>query len=301
MTRRHILQLAAAALAHGDESTKIAITMDDVNWKAIPDAHRERANDSILSALRDCGDLKAVLFVCGANVDNDAGRRILQSWNEAGHMLANHTYSHRLYSSTSFEDFSADVLRCEQLIGGYSQFHKFLRFPALKEGDTAEKRDRMREFVSDHGYRNGHVTIDASDWYYDSRLRQKLGQEPGFDIQHYRRPYLGHLWDRAAYYDNLSQKVLGRSAAHTLLIHYNLLNAVFLKDVLTMFRERGWKWIDAKEAFADPVFQRAPQTLPAGESLIWALAKETGRFDRQLRYPGEDEEYEKPRLDEQGL
>ena len=301
MTRRQILQLTAAALVQGGEGPRVAITMDDVNWKAIPDAYKERADDAILSALKDCGNLKAALFVCGANVDNESGRRILRSWNEAGHLLGNHTYSHRLYSSTSFDEFSADVLRGESLIGGYSRFEKFLRFPSLKEGDTAAKRDRMRAFLAEHHYRNGHVTIDASDWYYDLRLRQKLGQEAGFDIQRYRDPYLNHIWNRAAYYDGLSQKVLGRSVAHTLLIHYNLLNALFLKDVFAMFRDRGWKLIDAREAFADPVFERAPRTVPAGESLIWALAKETGRFDQRLRYPGEDEAYEKPKLDEQGL
>ena len=48
-------------------------------------------------------------------------------------------------------------------------------------------------------------------------------------------------------------------------------------------------------------FSSAAKTVPAGESLIWALAKETGRFNEQLRYPGEDEEYEKPKLDELGL
>ena len=301
MTRRQILQLTAVALARGEEAPKIAVTMDDVNWRAIPGAFQERANDSILGALQDCGELKSALFVCGANVDNETGRKILQTWNDAGHLLGNHTYSHRLYDSMSFEDFSADLLRCEPLITGYSRFQKCFRYPALKEGDTAAKRDRMRAFLADHGYRNGHVTIDASDWYYDLRLREKLKQDPRFDVQRYRDPYLAHLWERATYYDNLSRSALGRSVPHTLLIHYNLLNALFLKDVLAMFRERGWKWINAHDAFADPVFQRAPKTVPAGESLIWALAKETGRFDHQLRYPGEDDTYEKPKLDELGL
>jgi len=301
MTRRQVLQLAAAALARAGEAPRLAVTMDDVNWKAIPDDYKDRADDSILAALKDCGDLKAALFVCGANVDNQGGRQILQAWNHAGHLLGNHTYSHRLYDSVSFEDFSADALRCEPLLAGHSQFRKFLRFPALKEGDTAAKRDRMRAFLADRGYRNGHVTIDASDWYYDLRLRQKLQQQPRFDVERYRDPYLAHLWDRAAYYENLATSVLGRSIPHTLLIHYNLLNALFLRDVLAMFRERGWKWIDASEAFRHPVFLSAPKTVPAGESLVWALAKETGRFDGELRYPGEDDTYEKPKLDGLGL
>ncbi len=40
------------------------------------------------------------------------------------------------------------------------------------------------------------------------------------------------------------------------------------------------------------------RTLPAGESLLWALAKETGKFENELRYPGEDDVYENPKMDE---
>jgi hypothetical protein len=85
--------------------------------------------------------------------------------------------------------------------------------------------------------------------------------------------------------------------SHTLLIHYNLLNSLFLGDVLGMFRSKGWGVIEAEEAFSDTVFQRQPDTAPAGESLIWALAKETGKFEGRLRYPGENDTYEKPALD----
>ncbi len=91
--------------------------------------------------------------------------------------------------------------------------------------------------------------------------------------------------------------MLGHSVPHTLLIHYSLLNSLFLGDLLSMFRSKGWGVIDAEEAFSDPVFTRQPDTVPAGESLIWALAKETGRFEDRLRYPGEDDVYEKPLLD----
>ena len=55
--------------------------------------------------------------------------------------------------------------------------------------------------------------------------------------------------------------------------------------------------IDAEEAFSDEVFTRQPDTVPAGQSLLWALAKESGKFEARLRYPGEDDVYEKPVLD----
>jgi hypothetical protein len=76
---------------------------------------------------------------------------------------------------------------------------------------------------------------------------------------------------------------------------------LFLGDVLDNFRRRGWQTIDAEEAYRDPVFRLAPKTVPAGESLLWALAKETGKFNDVLRYPGEDDVYEKPKLDRLGL
>jgi hypothetical protein len=150
-------------------------------------------------------------------------------------------------------------------------------------------------------YRNGAVTIDASDWYYDQRLNSRLKAQRDFDVTLCRQPYLDHIWDRAQYYDQLSRDVLGRSVPHTLLIHYNLPNSLFLGNLVAMFYLQGWSVIDAEEAFSDKVFTRQPDTAPAGQSLIWALAKETGKFEGRLRYPGEDDVYEKPVLDRLGL
>lgn len=84
---------------------------------------------------------------------------------------------------------------------------------------------------------------------------------------------------------------------HTVLLHHNPLNALFLGDLITMFRKKGWKPVDAEYAYKDEVYDRLPKILPAGESLIWALAKESGKFENELRYPGEDDVYENPRMD----
>ena len=54
-------------------------------------------------------------------------------------------------------------------------------------------------------------------------------------------------------------------------------------------------------AFAAPFYGSEPKIAPAGQSLIWALAKERGGFDGELHYPEEDEDYEKLPMDQQGL
>ena len=286
LSRRELLSLFAAP-AFAKSAPSVAITLDDVAWQGV-------AEERLFTAL---GRHQAALFVAGRNVDSADGRRLLSRWNAAGHLLCNHTYSHQTLDRVGAETFQNDILRNEAVLRPHSNFTKLFRFPALKEGATASARDQLRAFLKQHDYRNGAVTIDASDWYFDQRLRERLRADPKFDTARYREPYLAHLWDRAQYYDGLAQILLGRSAAHTLLLHYNQINALFLGDAIAMFLARGWNVIDATQAFSDPVFQREPNNVPAGESLLWALAKESGRFEGKLRYPGEDSVYEKPALD----
>lgn len=311
MNRRSFLEQAlmlgtGAALGQADrlavqeEAPRIAFTFDDFSIFDTPTLSGSARNRGILDALRS-HDLKAAVFPIGRNVENADAMRLLESWDTAGHVVGNHTYTHRRYSGTSFAEFTEDVLRCERVLSHLSEFRKWLRFPVLDEGNTAEHRDRIRAFMVEHGYRNGHVTIDASDWYIDGRLRRRLEQQPDADTMPYRQFYLDHIWERAQFYDGLSRQVIGRSVRHTVLLHHNVLNGLFLADLIEMFKSKDWTPIDAQDAYEDGVFRATPVVLPAGQSLLWSLARETGRFDDVLRYPGEDGTYEAPKMDARGL
>lgn len=294
---------AGSSLVVTKDQPAVAITMDDFQWNKSVKLNPEERNRAILDALHSHGDLKAALFVACRYLDSDKGVALLREWDRAGHLIGNHSFSHKFLNSdkVTAEVFEADILKCEALIKDLPHFQKLFRFPYLKEGETAAKRDAVRTFLKENGYRTGHVTIDASDWAIDDRLTARLSKDPLADTKPYRDFYLGHMWQRALYYDDLARKVLGRSVQHTILVHFNLLNALFLGDLLDMFTSKGWKLIDAAQAFNDPVFSATPKTVPAGESIIWALAKETGKFEKLLRYPGEDSEYEKAAMDKLGL
>jgi len=282
---------------------EIAITIDDFNWNKSVKLDPDQRNQALLAALRSHGNLKAALFVTCRFADNDKGRQLLKDWDRAGHLIGNHSYSHKYLNSSKVtaEVFNADIEKCGELIKSFPQFQKSFRFPYLKEGESAAKRDAVRNFLKEKGYRIGHVTIDASDWAIEDRLSARLAKDPAADVRPYRDFYLSHMWERSLYYDDLARKVLGRPVKHTILMHYNLLNALFLGDLLEMFRSKDWKLIDAADAFKDPVFAATPNIVPAGESIIWALAKETGKFDKLLRYPGEDSVYENATMDKLGL
>ncbi len=262
----------------------------------------EEANARILKAI-SAKNVRAALFVCGMRVDEADGSRLLSAWDQAGHLICNHSYSHRFYNNekTSYADFAVDFLKNEKIIAPYHNRTALFRYPFLKEGDTVEKRDRFRALLKERGYRVGHVSIDASDWYVSQRYVDRLSKDPKVPVGPYRDYLVAHLLDRAAFYRQLALDVLGRDIRHTLLVHFNALNALVLPVILDAFETAGWQWIDASLAFEDPVCRKQPQTLPAGESLVWALARETGRFEERLRYPGEDEVYERPKLDALGL
>jgi peptidoglycan/xylan/chitin deacetylase (PgdA/CDA1 family) len=283
-------------------AAQFSITMDDFYWTNAVKLTAAERNQSILDTLQ-ANSIKAGLFVIGRNIDSDEGKQLLSSWDKAGHLIGNHTYSHRNYNAPEAKvtEYQQDILRAETLLKEFPRFKKYFRFPMLKEGDTAVKRDAMRAFFAKHGYRNGYVTIDNSDWAIDQRLTARLKKDPNADVKPYRDFYLEHMWARSEYYDQLARRVTGRPVKHTVLVHFNLLNGLFLGDLMSMYKAKGWRPIDAEEAFTDPVFASKPKVLPAGESIVWSLAKEKGTIARSLRYPAEDGEYENARMDKLGL
>jgi peptidoglycan/xylan/chitin deacetylase (PgdA/CDA1 family) len=280
---------------------QLALTLDDPTLSLGSVLKWQEANNRILKAISE-KDVRAALFVCGMRVDDAEGAKLLSTWDQAGHLICNHSYSHKFYGErTSYADFAVDFLKNEKVIAPYRGRTALFRYPFLKEGDTADKRDRFRALLKERGYRVGHVTIDVSDWYVSQRFMDRLGKQANAPIAPYRDYLIAHLLDRAAFYRQLAFDVLGRDIRHALLMHFNPLNAFVLPDVMNAFEAAGWQWIDASLAFEDPVFRSQPKTLPAGESLVWALAKETGEFEKRLRYPGEDDVYEKPKMDALGL
>ncbi len=280
----------------------ISFTVDDPVVSPSPLFSAREQNQKILEAFDKHG-ITGALFVCGMRVDNAEGKALLAQWDARNHQIANHSYSHHYLPSKkmSLETYRDDFLKVEPLLSRLKNFSKIYRFPYLKEGDTLEKRDGMRAALVKNGYEQGYVTIDASDWYIDERLIEKLKTNKNVNLTPYRDYYLAHMWDRANYYNALSKKVFGREVKHTLLLHHNLLNALFLDDLMAMFKEKGWRIISSREAFTDPVFKMQPAILPAGESIIWAAAKANPAHAEGLRYPAEDGRYEKDAMDALGL
>jgi len=266
--------LAAASAAHAQS---VAITIDDgPNAGNTPRMSAQERNQSILDALAKHRVQAALFVTSGFGANTPQGLPLLQAWSKAGHAIGNHTVTHPDLEKVTLAEYQRQVMECDRLIGTHPGYQKWLRFTYLREGNTPEKIDGMRSFLRDHGYRNAHVSLDTSDWRLNEKLEQVLKKDPNADIGAIRTAYLAHVKQRALAYRELSQQLQGRDISQVLLLHHNLLNALWLDDVLAQFKEMGWKIITPAEAFADPVYKLEPVRKAAGQSLLLSLGRTLG-------------------------
>lgn len=278
----------------------ISLTFDDGSVDDMPGYALERWNAMLLEHLRQ-HRVRAILFSTGNNKLGERGQYVLSSWSDAGHRIGNHTMTHPNCSRLELAAFERELLANDSIVRAFTGFIPLFRFPYLKEGNTRERIDSMRQCLSRYGYRNGAVTVDASDWYINSRLVHRLKENPAADVSRFRAYYVEHLYNRAVFYESLAYDLTGRHICHNLLLHHNLAAALFAGDVIQYFKDKGWNVIDADKAYEDTVYNTTTSVVPAGESLIWSMARQSGRFEHVLRYPAEDSRYEKAAMDSLGL
>ena len=59
-----------------------------------------------------------------------------------------------------------------------------------------------------------------------------LTKHPDADLTPFRSTYLAHLRQRAETYRDLSRRLFGRDIPQVMLLHHNLINALFLDDAI---------------------------------------------------------------------
>lgn len=266
----------------------VAFTFDDgPSLAESPRLSPQQRNAAMLAALAK-HNVKAALFVTAGNGANQAeGLALARAWGQAGHALGNHSMSHPDLNNVgvSLAQYQQEILDCDNIISTLPGYQKWFRYTFLREGNTAEKRDGMRAFLQQQGYRNAYVSLDTSDWRLNEKLVEVLNKNSAADITPIKQAYLAHVKQRALAYRALSQQLQGRDIAQVMLMHHNLINALWLDDVIAMFKEMGWAITTPAVAFADPVYQLMPERAAPGQSLLLSMARSLGlgKFDGWTR------------------
>jgi len=260
-------------------SQSVAFTFDDgPQLKATPRLSPQARNAALLAALEK-HHVKAALFVTlGNGADRPEGLALAKAWGEAGHAIGNHTVTHPDLNAktTTLQQYQDEILACDATIRTLPGYKPWFRFTFLREGDTPEKRDGMKTFLKTKGVRNASVTLDTSDWRLDSALVRVLTEHPDADLTPLRTTYLAHLRQRAEAYRDLSRKLFGRDIPQVMLLHHNLINALFLDDAIQLFKGMGWTVLDPETAYLDFVYSLDPQRPSPGQSLLISAARSLG-------------------------
>lgn len=277
-----VVILSLCALAARAQS--VAFTFDDgPNLAATPRLSAAQRNAALLAALAK-HKVKAALFVtAGFGATKPEGYALARAWGEAGHAIGNHTMTHPDLNSAkvTLAQYQQEVRECDAIIQTLPGYRKWLRFTFLREGNTPEKRDGMRSFLAEQGYRNAYVSLDTSDWRLDEKLNEVLTHHPQADLAPIKRAYLDHMRQRALAYRALSHKLQGRDIAQILLLHHNLVNALWLDEAIAQFKDMGWTIVTPEQALRDPVYALNPERAAPGQSLLLSMARSLGlwQFD----------------------
>ncbi|WP_088835141.1 polysaccharide deacetylase family protein [Paenibacillus tyrfis] len=135
-------------------SGQVALTFDDA-----PDT---TFTPQVLDVLKKY-QVRATFFLVGAQAEKhpEMVKRIVRE----GHVIGNHSYSHKLFTKLSDDLFQSQVLQTQQTLKrliGYS--------PRLLRPPYGEISESQLLWASEHGYRIVNWNVDSLDW-------KQLGQE----------------------------------------------------------------------------------------------------------------------------
>lgn len=296
------LTMLAASVAANEEPKRIAITFDDAPRPAGASMPLATRTEMLIDALSR-SDTVATFFATTSNLENrrQEGHERLSRYAEAGHLIANHSHTHRSANRIPAQAFLADLAKANDVLSQFPNYRPLFRFPFLHEGRTIEKRDAIRAGLNDIGLANGYVTIDNYDWYLQHLFSEAVRQNRTIDLDAWRQTYLDVLMAAIDFYDDLAVSTLNRSPVHVLLLHENDLAALFIDDLIAALEHQGWKIVSTDEAYADPIAQVVPDTLVLGQGRVAAIAASDGAPFVDLIHPWENEAVLRALLVQRGL
>jgi len=269
---------------------EIAFTIDDAPRSAGGLYTGEERTRVLIKNLKKAKVEDVWFFVNTKRIDENTKKRLL-AYTEAGFHLANHSHSHYWPYKVDLKTYLDDIGSAERILRGFPNVVKFYRYPFLNEGRTREKRDAIRHYLKERGYRNGYVTVDNYEWYMDSLLQQAIQEKRKVDWSRLKAVYLETMFEVIEFYDAMARQILGRSPRHVLLLHENDISARFIGDLVRYLRDRGWQIISPAKAYQDPIADMVPDVLFNNQGRVAAIAHSRGWKPSELVHKSEDTTY----------
>lgn len=262
------------------QAKRIALTFDDVPRHRGAFFTPDERTSRLIAALKRANVRQAAFFVTPGNLgkpDGAGGEQRIAAYVRAGHVIANHSFSHRHLTAVTAPEYLADIDRAEAWLKGRTGRRPWFRFPFLNEGRTDKaKRDAVRAGLKARRLRNGYGTVDGWDWNLEGLTTRARAAGRNIDMAALRDLYVELHVEAAEFNDQLARNTIGRSPAHVVVLHETDLAALFIADLVAGLRRAGWTVVTADQAYADPLGTAVPDVPSAQGTLTEALAWEKG-------------------------
>ncbi|MEP0985715.1 polysaccharide deacetylase family protein [Ekhidna sp.] len=260
------LALAVSQIVFAQQK-RMCVTVDDlplVKYGIKTEGHEEAITEGLLAAFKK-HNVPAIGYVnenkVRPNGQPDERRvKLLERWLEEGYELGNHTYSHKNFNRVPFEEYTTDVIKGEKIIKELALKYKskveYFRHPYLRIGERKSQADSLNQFLADNGYTPAPVTIDNEEYLFAKAYAVAYKNKDIETMKRVGEAYLEYMENQLLYFEKASMDLLDRNMDHTLLIHANYLNSVYLDALLTIFENHGYTFISQSEVLEDPAYER---------------------------------------------
>ena len=266
------------ALAPGAAAQKrIALTFDDAPRAVGAFFTKQERAKRLIAGLKEARVEQAAFFVNPGNVREAGDEALVDGYARAGHVIANHSFSHPHLNRLAAADYLADVDKAEAWLAPRPGHRPWFRYPFLDEGGKDKaKRDAVRAALATRGLTNGYVTAEGSDWNMEQLAINAKKAGKTIDMEGLRDLYVETHVQAADFADALMLRTIGRSPVHVMLLHETDLAALYIADLVRALRTDGWEIVTADTAYADPLKTAAPDIPSANGTLTELLAWEKG-------------------------
>lgn len=202
------------------------------------------------------------LFAAGEGPAGVGARiAVLRQWVDAGLELGNHTFSHRSLNRLPLEEFEADLIRGEpvtrSLLAEKGRTLRYFRHPFLQVGLELPKLRAFEKFLTERGYTIAPVTIDNDEYVFAFVYADALRRGDRAQADRIAAAYLDYMDGVFAFFEGVSQRLLGREPAQVLLLHANSLNADHFGALAERIEKRGYRYATLEEVLRDPAYALA--------------------------------------------
>jgi peptidoglycan/xylan/chitin deacetylase (PgdA/CDA1 family) len=115
--------------------------------------HTPRVLDSLAKE-----HVQAIFFVCGERLVRPGPLAVLQRAAREGHLIGNHTFSHRQLTGLTADEVRLEILKTHELIAELEPTQKLFRPPYGAHNEMVDS------IVEQLGYRTVFWNVDPEDW-----------------------------------------------------------------------------------------------------------------------------------------